>query len=110
MVCESSGAADHPASHPAPILTDYHDYIIRETVRIFFIDLKGIFYLPKRLTATIMATLTTPDPASFQTERTPELQLDLGVPAVAPEWLGANLVLTGLPDLTLLPAGARATK
>ena len=112
--------------------------------------------MSKRLTATILATLTTPDPASFQTGRTRELQVDLGgipgerhygmtaradsrypmyprgteirnrrqltavsaeeialvarelgVPEIAPEWLGANLVLTGLPDLTLLPAGAR---
>jgi hypothetical protein len=31
----------------------------------------------------------------------------LGVPEVKAEWLGANLLLEGLPDLTLLPAGAR---
>ncbi|HEY8488623.1 MAG TPA: MOSC domain-containing protein [Thermaerobacter sp.] len=31
----------------------------------------------------------------------------LGLDAVLPEWLGANLLLSGLPDLTRLPAGAR---
>lgn len=112
--------------------------------------------MPKRLTATILVTLTTPDPASFATAGTPGLQVDLagipgerhygmtakadsrypmyprgteirnrrqltavsteelaqvardlGVPVVRPEWLGANLVLAGLPDLTRLEAGAR---
>ncbi|MFC4809116.1 MOSC domain-containing protein [Paenibacillus sp. GCM10023250] len=31
----------------------------------------------------------------------------LGVPEVKPEWLGANLLLSGLPDLTALPLGSR---
>ncbi|GAB6875382.1 MOSC domain-containing protein [Thermaerobacter litoralis] len=31
----------------------------------------------------------------------------LGLDAVLPEWLGANLLLEGLPELTRLPAGAR---
>lgn len=31
----------------------------------------------------------------------------LGVPAVQPEWLGANMLVRGLPELTRLPAGAR---
>lgn len=31
----------------------------------------------------------------------------LGIPAILPEWLGANLQLSGLPDLTLLPMGSR---
>ncbi|MBX6396299.1 MAG: MOSC domain-containing protein, partial [Alicyclobacillaceae bacterium] len=31
----------------------------------------------------------------------------LGVPEVLPEWLGANLVLRGIPDLTRLPEGSR---
>lgn len=31
----------------------------------------------------------------------------LGLEAVLPEWLGANLLLSGLPGLTRLPAGAR---
>lgn len=31
----------------------------------------------------------------------------MGLPAVAPEWVGANLVLEGLPDLTLLPPSSR---
>jgi hypothetical protein len=31
----------------------------------------------------------------------------LGVPEIRPEWLGANLVVSGYPDLTLLPMGLR---
>ena len=31
----------------------------------------------------------------------------MGVPALLPEWVGANLVLEGLPDLTLLPPSSR---
>jgi len=31
----------------------------------------------------------------------------LGIPAVAPAWLGATMVLRGIPDLTLLPPGSR---
>jgi MOSC domain-containing protein YiiM len=31
----------------------------------------------------------------------------LGLRELRPEWIGANLVLRGDPDLTLLPAGAR---
>ena len=31
----------------------------------------------------------------------------MGLPALAPEWVGANLLLEGLPDLTLLPPSAR---
>ncbi|MCD1259353.1 MOSC domain-containing protein [Paenibacillus athensensis] len=31
----------------------------------------------------------------------------LGIPHVLPEWLGANLALSGLADLTQLPRGAR---
>ena len=33
----------------------------------------------------------------------------LAVPAVAPSWIGANLVLEGLPRLSFLPAGTRLT-
>lgn len=35
------------------------------------------------------------------------LARNLGVDAVDPEWLGANLVCEGVPDLTRLPAGTR---
>jgi MOSC domain len=31
----------------------------------------------------------------------------LGIPFVEPEWLGANMVVTGIPDLTLLPPSTR---
>ena len=31
----------------------------------------------------------------------------LGIPAVEPGWLGANLVITGLPDFSFLPRGTR---
>lgn len=31
----------------------------------------------------------------------------MDLPALRPEWLGANLVVEGLPDLTLLPPSAR---
>lgn len=31
----------------------------------------------------------------------------MGLPALSPEWLGANLVLRGIPHLTLLPPASR---
>lgn len=31
----------------------------------------------------------------------------MGIPTVKPEWVGANMVLSGIPDLTLLPPGTR---
>lgn len=31
----------------------------------------------------------------------------MGIPAVKPEWVGANMVTRGIPDLTLLPPGTR---
>jgi MOSC domain-containing protein YiiM len=31
----------------------------------------------------------------------------MGIPAVQPEWVGANLVTRGIPDLTLLPPSSR---
>ncbi len=31
----------------------------------------------------------------------------MGIPAVDPEWLGANAVISGIPDLTLLPPSTR---
>ncbi|WP_293865053.1 MOSC domain-containing protein [uncultured Alsobacter sp.] len=31
----------------------------------------------------------------------------LGVPEVRPEWLGANIVIDGVPDLSMLPRGTR---
>lgn len=33
----------------------------------------------------------------------------LGIPLVAAEWLGANLVIEGVPDLSFLPRGTRLT-
>ena len=31
----------------------------------------------------------------------------MGIPVVKPQWVGANLVLSGIPDLTLLPPSTR---
>lgn len=31
----------------------------------------------------------------------------MGIPAVKPEWVGANMVVRGIPDLTLLPPSTR---
>ena len=31
----------------------------------------------------------------------------MGIPSVKPEWVGANMVTTGIPDLTLLPPSTR---
>lgn len=31
----------------------------------------------------------------------------MGIPAVKPEWVGANVVVRGIPDLTLLPPSSR---
>ena len=39
-----------------------------------------------------------------------ELELtarELGIPAIRPEWIGANILLDGIPNLTLLPARTR---
>ena len=32
---------------------------------------------------------------------------DLGIPEVLPEWVGANLLVSGIPDFTLLPPSTR---
>ncbi|WP_046213849.1 MOSC domain-containing protein [Paenibacillus wulumuqiensis] len=36
-----------------------------------------------------------------------EIAQRMGLPEIRPEWLGANLIIRGLEQLTLLPAGAR---
>ena len=36
-----------------------------------------------------------------------EIARAMGIPAVKPEWVGANLVTSGIPDLTLLPPSTR---
>lgn len=40
-------------------------------------------------------------------EELAEVALRMGIPAVKPEWVGANMVVRGIPDLTLLPPGTR---
>ena len=40
-------------------------------------------------------------------EELTEVALRMGIPAVRPEWVGANMVIRGIPDLTLLPPGTR---
>lgn len=40
-------------------------------------------------------------------EELAEIAAGLGLPRIAPEWLGATLVLRGVPDLTLLPPASR---
>jgi MOSC domain-containing protein YiiM len=36
-----------------------------------------------------------------------EVAVRLGIPNVKPEWVGANLLLSGIPDFTLLPPSTR---
>ena len=36
-----------------------------------------------------------------------EIARRLGIPSLQPEWLGANMVLEGIPDLTMLPPSSR---
>lgn len=40
-------------------------------------------------------------------EELAEVAARMKIPAVKPEWVGANLVLSGIPDLTLLPPSTR---
>jgi len=40
-------------------------------------------------------------------EELAQIAANLGVPAVAPEWMGANICTRGLPDLTHLPPGTQ---
>lgn len=40
-------------------------------------------------------------------EECQQIAANLGLPEVRPEWLGANILLSGYPNLTLLPQGAR---
>lgn len=40
-------------------------------------------------------------------EEMTEIAARLGIPEVKPEWVGATLVLSGIPDLTLLPPATR---
>ena len=41
------------------------------------------------------------------TEELAEIAVRLGLPELLPQWLGANIVLAGLPDLSFLPRGTR---
>ena len=43
----------------------------------------------------------------LSTEEMAEISEGLGIPEVKPEWVGATLVLAGIPDLTLLPPASR---
>lgn len=36
-----------------------------------------------------------------------EIARKLGIPTLPPEWVGANLLVSGIPDLTLLPPATR---
>jgi MOSC domain len=43
----------------------------------------------------------------LSTEELAEIARSMGIPDVRAEWVGANLVTTGIPDLTLLPPSTR---
>ena len=43
----------------------------------------------------------------LSTEELTEVAERMGIPAVRPEWVGANMVIRGIPDLTLLPPSTR---
>jgi MOSC domain-containing protein YiiM len=40
-------------------------------------------------------------------EELADISLAMGVPEIKPDWVGANLVTRGIPDLTLLPPSTR---
>ncbi|WP_421693037.1 MOSC domain-containing protein [Aestuariivirga sp.] len=40
-------------------------------------------------------------------EELAEVAERMGIPAVRPEWVGANMIIHGVPDLTLLPPSSR---
>jgi MOSC domain-containing protein YiiM len=40
-------------------------------------------------------------------EELAEVAATLGIPVLPPEWVGANIVVSGIPDLTLLPPSSR---
>jgi hypothetical protein len=40
-------------------------------------------------------------------EELAEIAAAMGIPSIRPEWLGANIVVSGIPDLTLLPPASR---
>ena len=40
-------------------------------------------------------------------EELTEIAEKMGIPALNPAWVGANLILSGIPDLTLLPPSSR---
>jgi MOSC domain-containing protein YiiM len=40
-------------------------------------------------------------------EQLAEIAASLGIPRLEPEWVGANLVTSGIPDLTFLPPSTR---
>ena len=40
-------------------------------------------------------------------EQLAEIAASLGIPRLKPEWVGANLVASGIPDLTFLPPSTR---
>ena len=40
-------------------------------------------------------------------EELAEVAARMAIPALKPEWVGANMLVSGIPDLTLLPPGTR---
>ncbi len=40
-------------------------------------------------------------------EELAEVAVRMAIPAVKPEWVGANMLVSGIPDLALLPPGTR---
>jgi MOSC domain-containing protein YiiM len=43
----------------------------------------------------------------LSSEELDQIAATLGIPSLPPEWVGANLVTVGIPDLTLLPPATR---
>ncbi len=43
----------------------------------------------------------------LSSEELDQIAATLGIPSLPPEWVGANLVTAGIPDLTLLPPATR---
>ena len=43
----------------------------------------------------------------LSSEELAEVAVHMGVPQILPEWVGANVVTSGIPDLTLLPPSTR---
>lgn len=78
------------------IADDFHSGLTRKS------DSRTLQQYPRNIDIRNVRQLTL-----LSEEELAEVAKSMGLPEVLPEWVGANLVTSGIPDLTLLPPSTR---